>query len=109
MLLESCAKKPPILEHFSQDFGGSDQDRWSRFAGARADRLEAIRERHLCELSAADWDAADPDAAACKLYMELSASQPTVADAIEAVIPPTITLRCREYEVGVCGRPVRAA
>ncbi|HET7255588.1 MAG TPA: hypothetical protein VFJ46_17665 [Xanthobacteraceae bacterium] len=71
------------MNRYRQHFGQS-VDKWDRFSGPRAKRLEEIRERHLCQLSGADWSAADPDAAALHRYVELSRSQPSVEDAIEA-------------------------
>lgn len=107
-LLARCAKNPPTLEYFTQSFGLTS-DRWSRFAGRRADQLEAIRERHLSELSGADWNASNPDAAACKRFMALSAEQPSVAEAIEAAIGATRTIKCRDYDMSVGGSLARVA
>lgn len=84
-LLKSCRRHPPALKRYRQHFGVSN-DVWDGFVGPRADRLEKIRERHLCDVSGGDWDAADPDVEALKRYLELSQSQPSVEDAILTAI-----------------------
>lgn len=84
-ILESCSKSPPTLCLFSRCFGLT-RELVGRYRGQRADSLDRIRDRHLRELTGADFGAPDPDAQACRHYLSLDRAQPTVEAAIDAAV-----------------------
>src|SRR6266567_9212857 len=100
-LLASCRRNPPPLNAYSQHFGLT-RDQWCAYSGPRALKLEAIRERHLIELSGADWNAPNPDAAACRRYVDLTREQPSVEQAIDDACAGR-AVQCRDYDVSLGG------